>query len=158
MVASLSLALAASGGVLPDAGNNHFIVACSLFESASEGGVKKGADGRPEAHDLNLLVGSSADADSNLQIVQSFDPDHLVGDEVFVKGFWSKPSFAALTGSIKDPKTHMLTAKSRGDSEYDALLTTVANRKKIFTGRCWMSNIANAEAEFEKLKVKDVSQ
>ncbi|WP_443970907.1 hypothetical protein [Sphingobium sp. CR28] len=142
--------------------DGHFIVFCSLFgppdiESTSS------SKPVPKPHDLNLLVDHQVDKDRFNAVIETFDPDNILMSGVFVKAFFenmntAETRFTALTGSVRDTRTRLLGLTKIGNSEYSAILGDVGKREKAFSGRCWMSNIDNAAAEFEKLKVKETSQ
>jgi len=150
----MGLALAVAASAVPvHTGADRFIVACSLFGAATTGNTAP-----QRAHDLNLLVAKQDGDGGFLSVVDTFDPDKISTVGTFAKAFFEKGRFAALTGDAANSDTRMLALVPRGESEYDAMLRDVGKRESAFNGRCWMSNVANATEEFEKLKVQEASQ
>ena len=155
MAMVFAAAVAVSAPVPTEA--NRFIVACTLFSGQKVEGSAETKSGR-EAYDLNLLVERQAEDTGFFSVVDTFDPKKVSVVGTFKKAFFEKGRFAALTGDATTSETRMLALLPRGASEYDAMLRDVGKRQPAFNGRCWMSNVANATEEFEKLKVQEASQ
>ena len=144
----LPLTLWSTAAAAADGVDKHFLIMCALFKLGS-------STSKPEAKDLNLLVNQTASADGLMAVVETFDPAHIVPAGNFANVSFDKSGrtkFTALTGPVHDPGTWLLGGTLVEEGAYDVLLGKVATRNISFKGRCWMSNIASADQEFEKLK------